>query len=198
MPGFNDADLEALARVIQSEVGPNGTGPERIAVGWVARNRARKRGTTIARMAMPPAKQGKGRPFSSARPATEESRAAALTVLSSAEDPTGGATSAFEPALQDKLFAEGRKGYSLDAGAVRAKWLRELDYYGAVETWDLFGPKGGKGARPVPESWGLGRTPKDVARSIRGPGTIVNVTRAGSGGTPWLLLLLLALAFKRR
>lgn len=188
-------ELEALARVIQSEVGSSGSLAERIAIGWVARNRARKRKQTIAQMAMPPAKQGKGRPFSSARSATAESTDAATQVLAmpASADPTNGATSAFEPALQDELFSRGRKGYSQDAGMVRAKWLRELGYYGSVGGWDLFGPKGGPGERPVPAEWGIAR------KAIRGPVSRVNVTRpARSGGFLWLFPLLFVLVSKRR
>lgn len=191
MPGFTDNDLEALSRVIQSEVGSSGSHEERIAVGWVARNRARKRGVTLAKFALPPAKQGKGRPMSSARPGTEESKAAAFAVLSSQDDPTHGAYAAFEPALQDKLFMERRKGYSMDAGMVRAKWLREMSYFGTVGAWDLFGAKGGAGAMPTPP--GFATVAPGRSSGARGSGRA-----AGSGGFPWLLLLLLGLASKRR
>lgn len=179
-------DLEALARIIQSETGSSAELPERIAVGWVARNRARKRGQTIAEMALPPRKQGPGRPFSSARPATAASLDAARTVLGMKEDPTAGATSCFQPVLQDRLYSAGK--YNHDANGVRRSWLRELDYYGTVGTWDLFGRKGGPGARPIPPSWGL-----DLSPPSRGP-----VARAGKlrtarlGGLPWLVLLLLS------
>lgn len=199
MPGFTDQDLSGLARTIQSEAGSSASLAERIAVGWVCRNRARKRGVTIAAMTLPPAKQGKGRPMSSARAATPESTEAAHSVLSMADDPTNGATSAFEPALQDALFSRKRPGYTKDAGMVRASWLRDLDYYGSVGAWDLFGPKGGAGAKPVPMEWGLGTDLAKIRSApIRGRGTSITSKLAASGGIPWLLLLLLGLAFKRR
>jgi hypothetical protein len=154
-------------------------------------------------MALPPAKQGKGRPFSSARPATPASIEAARAVLGAKQedDPTRGATSAFEPALQDALFSRKRKGYSSDAGMVRRKWLRELDYYGSVGAWDFFGRKGGPGAKPVPQEWGLG-TDLVAIRSapIRGPVTTITKSKlAGLGGyVPWLLLLLFVARSRRR
>jgi hypothetical protein len=58
------------------------------------------------------------------------------------EDPTGGATNAFQPALQDKLFRAGRKGYTKNADQVRELWKRRgLALYGTVGTWELYGPK---------------------------------------------------------
>jgi hypothetical protein len=190
--------LEALARIIQSEVGSSAPTPERIAVGWVARNRAAKRKQTIVAMSMPPAKQGKGRPFSSARSATPASTDAARTVLAmpASDDPTSGATSCFQPVLQDRLYSAGR--YKNDANMVRRSWLRELDYYGSVGTWDLFGKKGGPGKRPIPDSWGLNdavATPRGGA--IRLKQTTITTAR-GSGAFPWLLLLLFVPRFTRR
>jgi hypothetical protein len=194
------ADLDALGRIIASEVGPSGSADERIALGWLARNRAAVRKVSISKMAMPPAKQGAGRPFSSARPATPEAIEAARAALDGKDDPTHGAYAGFEPALQDRLFAEGRKGYSRDASMVRAKWLREMDYYGSVGAWDLFGRRGGAGAKPIPEAWGIGTNLAAIRKApIRGPVTLVTNTRSAAlgGYAPWLLLLFV-LAYKRR
>jgi hypothetical protein len=153
-------DVEALARILTSEAGSH-TVRERLAVGWLARNRARKKRTTIARMVCTPCGPGAGRGFSTRLPATTKNRELAALILATpaAEDPTGGATSGFEPELQDRLYRAGRKGYRLDARGVRMKWLRSMDYYGTVGHWDLFGPKGGPGARPVPAEWGLDEQP---------------------------------------
>lgn len=95
--------------------------------------------------------------FSSRLPATPKNRELAALILATpvAEDPTLGADAGFEPDLQDTLFRAGRKGYFNDAKGIRYRWLKELDYYGTVGHWDLFGPTGGAGARPVPPEWGL-------------------------------------------
>ena len=155
----------ALARVIRSEAGSH-TPAEQRAVAWVARNRARKAGTSIARLVCTPecGPGGKARPFSSRRPARAAEMALAAEVLAAnpAEDPTGGAWSAFEPALQDQLVREGRPGYRKTAAEVRRDWLRSSDYYGTVGRWELFGPKGGARARTV--------APPDPRRTPR-PGT---------------------------
>lgn len=132
----------ALARILRSEVGSS-TFPERVAIAWVARNRARARGTSIARMACTPrCGPGGKRPFSSRLHHRPEDLNLADRILARpwTSDPTRGATSAFEPALQDRLHAAGRRGYLLDGAGVRRKWLREHDHYGVVGRWELFGP----------------------------------------------------------
>jgi hypothetical protein len=157
-PVYISDDVEALARIIQSEVG-SGPLDERVAIAWVARNRARARGQTIARMVCQPCgkSSGRARPFSSAQKATPKSRELAALILAAlpVEDPTRGATSCFEPTLQDRLHAAGRPGHELDARGVRFCWLRSQSFYGTVGRWDLFGPKDGPGARPPPKTWGL-------------------------------------------
>lgn len=154
-PLYIDDDVEALARILTSEAGSHSV-EERLAVGWTARNRARRRRTTIARMVCNPCGPSAGRGFSTRLPARRKNRELAALILATplGEDPTGGAISAFEPVLQDRLYRSGR--YRYDARGVRRKWLREMDYYGTVGHWDLFGPKGGRGARPAPAEWGLG------------------------------------------
>jgi hypothetical protein len=57
------------------------------------------------------------------------------------------------PSRVDRLFAEGKA--KRDARTVRASWLTSLDYHGSAYGWDFFGPKGGAGAKPVPEEWGI-------------------------------------------
>jgi hypothetical protein len=132
----------SLGKVITSEAG-DGIPAERAAVGWVTRNRAKARGTTIARMVCWPecGPCCKGRPMSSARgPATQDlALARAILRAPESEDPTRGATSFFEPVLQDRLVREGRPGYRLTAAQVREKWLRDglepVAYIGRFETW---------------------------------------------------------------
>ncbi len=153
-------DVEALARVISSEVG-HGPLAERVAMGWIARNRAleRKGSASVAHLVCSPCGESSGnaRPFSTRQPATASSRELAAMILASpqSEDPTQGATHCFEAGLQDRLHAAGRPGHRLDARGIRYCRLRGLDYYGTVGRWDLFGPKGGRGARPVPPGWNL-------------------------------------------
>jgi len=159
-PLFIPDEVEALARVITSETG-SGPLAERVALGWIARNRARARqpAVSIARLVCAPCGESSGnaRPFSTRAPATAQNRELSALILASpqSEDPTQGATSCFEPGLQDRFHAAGKLGHGLDARGIRYCWLRGLDYYGSVGRWDLFGPKGGKGARPVPRAWSL-------------------------------------------
>ena len=160
-PLFIPDEVEALARIITSEAG-SGPIAERMALGWTARNRARagRPPVNIARLVCAPCGESSGnaRPFSSRMPATAANRELAAMILASpqSEDPTQGAESCFEPGLQDRLYAAGKPGNRLDARGVRYCWLRSgLDYYGSVGRWDLFGPKGGRGVRPVPREWRL-------------------------------------------
>jgi spore germination cell wall hydrolase CwlJ-like protein len=135
-------DVDGLGRVITSEA--NGySEAERLAIAWTVRNRARKRGVSIAQLVCWPScgPQGKDRPFSSARAANETNRALARRVLAApqSEDPTRGATAFFEPQVQDKLVAEGRPGYRFTSEQVRAKWQREGQQHratvGKFEFW---------------------------------------------------------------
>ncbi|MCC6997105.1 MAG: hypothetical protein IT370_21000 [Deltaproteobacteria bacterium] len=161
-PAFAEMDERtALARVIRSEAGSH-TAAEQRAVAWVVRNRAKKRGMSIARLVCYPTcgPQGKARPFSSrvAPRAAELALAAEVLAQHPAEDPTGGAWDAFEPALQDQLVREGRPGYRKTAAEVRRDWTRHSDFYGRVGHWELFGPKGGARAQQVPTT-GQARRP---------------------------------------
>jgi spore germination cell wall hydrolase CwlJ-like protein len=135
-------DVDALARVITSE--SNGyTEAERLAIAWTVRNRARRRGVSIAHLVCWPScgPQGKDRPFSSARAATETNRALAQRVLAApqSDDPTRGATAFFEPRVQDRLVADGRPGYRFTSEQLRARWQREgqqqLATVGKFEFW---------------------------------------------------------------
>jgi len=136
-------EVEALARVITSEAGSKRyTDDERRAIAWTVRNRARRRKTTIARMVCQPCGPCcKGRPFSSARPATDATRRLAREVLAEPleRDPTNGARAFFEPVVQDRLVAERRPGYRFTSAELRAKWSREGQRYlstiGAFEFW---------------------------------------------------------------
>jgi hypothetical protein len=139
-------EVVALGRVIASEVG-RGTAAERAAIGWATRNRAQKRGVTIVRLVCTPwcgpqhEARATMRPFSSNQPATSDDLALAAAILEApqGDDPTGGATSFIEPALQDELTAAHKLGYRLTYAQVRAKWIAEgqrpLGRVGRFEMW---------------------------------------------------------------
>jgi hypothetical protein len=135
-------DGEALARVITSEA--NGySEAERTAIAWAVRNRARKRGVSVAKLVCSPTCGPCciGRPFSSAREATAVNRELARRVLTAPEsaDPTHRATAFFEPRVQDKLVAEKRAGYRFSSDQLRQRWRREGQQQrgtvGAFEFW---------------------------------------------------------------
>lgn len=137
-----DGEAEALARVITSEA--NGYSErERTAIAWAVRNRARKRGVSIAQLVCTPqcGPCCQGRPFSSARGATDENRALARRVLAAPqwEDPSHGATAFFEPRVQDRLVAQSHAGYRFTSDDLRDKWRRDgqrqIATVGEFEFW---------------------------------------------------------------
>jgi hypothetical protein len=141
-------DEEALARVIASEVGGRALGgqpytlAEKVAVAWAVRNRARARRVSIAHLVCSPTcGPQRGRTFSSARPATDETRDIARVVLEAQQltDPTGGAYSFMEPDQIDRLYLDGAPGYTHDADGVRAQWRadhqRRYGTVGHIELW---------------------------------------------------------------
>lgn len=138
-------EATALARVVASEAGDRRhyTDAERLAIAWAVRNRARRRGTTIARMVCAPTcgECCDGRPFSSARAGSADDVALARRVLATPErdDPTHGAAAILEPALQDRLVASGALHYKHDAAEVRASWRARgqqlLATIGRFELW---------------------------------------------------------------
>jgi hypothetical protein len=136
-------EVEALARVITSEAGSSRyTDEERRRIAWVVRNRAHRRGTTIAHLVCSPCgPQGKARPFASSQAATPASRQLAHEVLAAPAnaDPTAGSLAFFEPRVQDQLVASGRPGYRFTSAALRDKWQREgqrpTGAVGAFEFW---------------------------------------------------------------
>jgi hypothetical protein len=125
---LEDRDVVALARTITSEAG-DGTVAEREMVGWVARNRARAARVSIDKLVCSPACGPccQGRPFSSARSAEARDVGLALQILALpvSADPTGGATAFMEPALQDRLVAQGRPGYRYTAAEIRERWRKD-------------------------------------------------------------------------
>jgi len=141
-PRAEDLDeIEALARVITSEADGH-TLAERAAVGWAVRNRARRRGTTIARMVCTPecGPCCDGRPFSAARSPKHGDRELAAYILAAPQemDPTGGASAILEPALQDRLAANGVAGHR-PSEDVRRKWAASgQKYLGTVGRWELW------------------------------------------------------------
>src|SRR5690606_10243091 len=88
------SEIEALARVIRSEIGI-GTATQQLHVAWAVRNLSVERQQTIAEMACTPCgRQGPARPVSSVQKATTADRELAVRVLRAhaSEDPTGGAS----------------------------------------------------------------------------------------------------------
>jgi hypothetical protein len=139
-------DVEALARVIRSEVG---TAPHqhRLHVAWATRNLARERRQSIVELACSPCgPQQRGRPVSSRQRATAADRVLAREVLAApcALDPTGGATHFIDPLLQDRLARVGAPGYKGNPYAsVARRWrvsYRWERYYRLDRTLELWGP----------------------------------------------------------
>ena len=140
------AEVMALGRIIRSETG-GGAAAERAAIAWCARNRAAKMRKTIYQMVCEPhcgpqsENGGTMRPFSSAKAPTREDLDLAEAVLRTPvfADPTGGATSAIVPALQDQLVTEGAPGYTKSYEEVRARWIKGgLTPLGRVGRWELW------------------------------------------------------------
>ena len=139
-------DVEALARVIRSEVG---TAPHqhRLHVAWATRNLAHERRQSIVELACSPCgPQQRGRPVSSRQPATAADRALAREVLAApcALDPTDGATHFIDPLLQDRLARADVPGYAGNPYKVVARrWrvhYRWEPYYRLGRTLELWGP----------------------------------------------------------
>jgi hypothetical protein len=159
-------ETEALARVIRSEAGA-GTEAERVSVGWAARNRARKLGISVARMVCDPwcgpqhEQDATMRPMSSDQEPTPADRllAARILVGPRSADPTRGADSFIEPALQDQLVAQGRLGYRRTYAAWRKRWLRagqtRLRRVGRFELWRALGKPGASREPCAEHSWHL-------------------------------------------
>lgn len=172
-PSADAKEIEALARTIASEAG-SGTLAEQKAIGWTVRNRFR--GKSIYATQYPwRAQKGGDPPFSSARPANDAHLRLAREILAAdqSQDPTGGATSFFEPKMQD-LFAKagemarnGETGdrvidgvkltditrfkfYRKNADQIREKWYKSNTIYaiaGRFEFWgsqQSFAKRGGK------------------------------------------------------
>lgn len=141
-------EVEALGRVIASEAG-SGTQAEQRGIAWTVRNRFR--GKSIYAAEYPwRSQKGSTPPFSSARDATAATRALAAQVLAAdqSEDPTRGATSFFEPRMQDifaKAGALARAGETGDRTIDGVK-LSDITRFKAYK----------KNAAAIRESWGKG------------------------------------------
>lgn len=143
-----EKDIETLGRVIISETGSQSMA-EWQAIAWVARNKALVRKTPLHNFLCDPCgKQGKRmtngkrRTFSTRQKFSGASLRAAREILNAPQsaDPTQGATSAFEPKLQDKLFASGR--YRRNAKMLRAEWGRGGGIrIGQIGRWELWAQK---------------------------------------------------------
>lgn len=155
-------EVEALARVIASEAG-SGTPAEMRAIAWTVRNRAK--GKSLYSIFYPwRAQKGSNPPASSARDANETTRAIARQVLAApqSEDPTGGATSFFEPRMQDIFFKAGEmaragqtgdriidgvkltditrfKFYRKNANQIRSSWSGGSGLYAIAGRFEFWG-----------------------------------------------------------
>jgi hypothetical protein len=145
---FEIDEDEALARVIQSEIG-NGTKTQQRHVAWTARNLAREQGQSIAEMVCSPCgPQQRGRPISSRQLPNDSHREIAQQVLEkpAGRDPTGGATHFLNPQLQNSLARSGkRSGYDGNSyRKVRRRWIRSYGwrpYYRLGNSLEFWGPK---------------------------------------------------------
>lgn len=143
-----EKDIETLGRVIVSEAGSQSMA-EWQAIAWVARNKALVRKIPLHNFLCEPCgKQGKRmtngkrRTFSTRQKSSAASLRAAREILNAPQsaDPTQGATSAFEPRLQDKLFANGQ--YRRNAKMLRAEWGRGSGIrIGQIGRWELWAQK---------------------------------------------------------
>lgn len=140
-------EVEALARVIRSEIGI-GSPQQQLHIAWATRNLASERGQTIAEMACSPCgPQQRGRPVSSRQAALDRDRELARHVLDSPArfDPTGGATHFVNPALQDELARRGAPGYGdRPYSKIRRIWTRSYGwepYYRLGPDLELWGAR---------------------------------------------------------
>ena len=157
-------EVEALARTIASEAG-SGTPAEQKAIAWTVRNRFR--GKSIYATQYPwRSQKGSNPPFASARECKDSHRELAKRVLMAdqSEDPTGGATSFFEPRMQDAFFKAGEmarrgetgnrtidgvkisditrfKNYNYDAAALRKKWGSGSTVFALADRFEFWGNK---------------------------------------------------------
>jgi hypothetical protein len=146
-PVSESSDVEALARVIRSEIGI-GKPHERLHVAWATRNLANQRGQSIAEMACSPCgPQNAGRPVATGQRAQAADRELARHVLSAPAflDPTGGATNFINPRLQDRLAASGAMpGYAgRTYERVSRRWRERYGltlYYRLAPTLEFWGP----------------------------------------------------------
>ncbi len=140
------SEVECLARAIVSEAG-RGEELEQRAIAWAVRNLAAARGQSIASLACrPPGRQGerqangRRRLFATRQRATQGARRIAREVLTASpgEDPTGGATNFFEPAVQDRLFAAGRLRRT--AEEIRRRWREVfgLELVATIGGWEFY------------------------------------------------------------
>ncbi len=142
---FLDSEVEALARVIRSEVGIC-SAEQQEHVAWAVRNLAAKRRQSIAEMVCKPCGgQQEGRPVSSQQDAIAADRKLARRILHAplASDPTGGATHFLNPQLQDQLALQGRPGYRGQSyRRVRKRWKKRYGwepYYRLGATLEMWG-----------------------------------------------------------
>ena len=159
---MDENEIEALARTIASEAG-SGTPAEQKCVAWTVRNRFR--GKSIYATQYPwRSQKGANPPFASAREASDSHRKLAREVLAAdqSQDPTGGATSFFEPRMQDAFAKAGAlaragetgsrtidgvkmsditrfKFYKKDADGIRRSWAPGSAQYATAGRFEFWG-----------------------------------------------------------
>jgi hypothetical protein len=174
-------EVEALARTIASEAG-SGTLDEQCAIGWTVRNRFR--GKSIYATQYPwRSQKGSNPPFASARPASDSHRKLAAEILTApqSQDPTGGATSFFEPRMQDAFAKAGAmaragetgdrvidgvklsditrfKNYKKNADEIRKSWSKGSAPYATVGRFEFWGSASAlaKRGNPAPREVAVG------------------------------------------
>jgi len=136
----------ALSRTIASEAsGRKYSDAERIAIGWCTRNHYYKAKRSVYSGQGSAHPQKGGYASSALNPTAESDRCAARCYDGSTPDPTGGAVSFFEPALQDILYKRGKVRF--DANGIRSRWTNnenKMELYATIGAWEFYGRRGGR------------------------------------------------------
>lgn len=169
-------DVAALARALASEASSHSEA-ERRGIAWTIRNMAAHRRKSIWEMggAGEWGAQGEdGRPFSTARAARTADVELATQVLAEpvTADPVRGATSFFEPALQDDLARRGAlyrsdpdaypehyrfRLYKSDAAGIRTRWTAGgQERKATIGRWEFWGRRGAGAVASSASDGGIG------------------------------------------
>lgn len=138
--GPSPGDIEGMARALESEAPARRYTPEeRIGIAWCAINWSNRTRQRIAAIMLPPHHQ-KGHWCSTIESPTEGSLTLAQDVFNGKyADPTSGATSFFEPAVQDTAAKTGAAGVTRTAEEIRSKWKSEgLILTTIIGRWEFY------------------------------------------------------------